>query len=128
MPVIPNNFDGAFFMSKFAKGQFDFRVDGDQLICPSLPNLTDEDIADCVVDMIAYGKKENSKANRRAAAVLSLAPLVGRNISSINNNSDRELLNRATYFILGICDEDGVILATPVNGNGSLVSLVSKDK
>ena len=37
-------------MKKFNVGIYDFRVDGDELICPSLPGLKTADINDCVVD------------------------------------------------------------------------------
>lgn len=57
---------------------------------------------------------KKAKRLRKNASVLSLAPLVGRNISSINNNADREMLNQAVYFMLGICDENGIILSATV--------------
>jgi len=50
---IPNNFDGAKFADKYKLSAFDgdFWVEkGSNLICPSLPNLTGADIADCVID------------------------------------------------------------------------------
>lgn len=61
MPIIPNNFDGDFFNNKFNKTRFDWRVEDGNLICPSLPNLTEEDLIDCVVNLVAY--EENNLNN-----------------------------------------------------------------
>lgn len=48
----PINFDGAKFAKKYNLDPFkDFCDDGKgNIICPSLPNLTDADFLDCVVD------------------------------------------------------------------------------
>ena len=61
MPVtIPENFNGGIFAQKFGfssdpemqSGQFWLSPDdATQLVCPSLPDLTEEDIADCVTDL-----------------------------------------------------------------------------
>ena len=62
MPTIPNNFSGAKFVLKF--GEIPFWADHrNTLICPSLPNLTDADIADCVIDMIAYDERNTDLDN-----------------------------------------------------------------
>ena len=49
MIKIPKNFDGSVFAEKHGLGMFDFSVKHGGLICPSLPELTDADLADCVV-------------------------------------------------------------------------------
>jgi len=50
--IIPANFDGQKFASKYNLDPFtDFYSDGNgNLICPSLPNLTDADLLDCITD------------------------------------------------------------------------------
>jgi hypothetical protein len=47
---IPLNFDGQKFMKKFGVDYHSFYVNEDGLFCPSLPDLTEEDIADCVTE------------------------------------------------------------------------------
>lgn len=48
----PTNFDGAKFAAKYNLDPFrDFYDDGNgNIICPSLPNLSDADLLDCVTD------------------------------------------------------------------------------
>lgn len=53
--------------------------------------------------------RRNSKIN--SAQQISLGNLAGRNITSINNNVDRDALMRAICYQLGIVDENGIILA-----------------
>lgn len=65
MPTVPNNFDGDKFLSKFNLKEGHFYILGDQLICKSLPNLTDTDLLDCVVDMDAYNAKNTEIENSR---------------------------------------------------------------
>lgn len=51
MIKIPQNFDGAKFAAKYSLDPFkDFYVNRGDLICLSLPNLTEEDLLDCLVD------------------------------------------------------------------------------
>lgn len=52
MPLKPEDFDGEKFAKKYNLDPFtDFRDDGKgNIICPSLPNLTDADLLDCIVD------------------------------------------------------------------------------
>jgi len=52
MPNIPNNFDGAKFALKYnLRERGDFHDDGHgYLICPTLPNLTNDDLLDCIID------------------------------------------------------------------------------
>jgi hypothetical protein len=59
---IPQDFDGQKFINKFGVGLHDFRVDENGLHCPSLPNLTEADIADCVTDWDKYYAKKPHKA------------------------------------------------------------------
>lgn len=49
MANIPVNFTGTKFMTKYNKTIDDFWVDVRELICPSLPNLQDSDLLDCVI-------------------------------------------------------------------------------
>lgn len=50
MVNIPVNFSGQKFAIKYNLDPLtDFRVEDDILFCPSLPNLTDSDLLDCVV-------------------------------------------------------------------------------
>lgn len=52
MPItLPLNFDGQKFATKYSLSQVDFRVEDGMLICPSLPELTGNDLLDCVVDV-----------------------------------------------------------------------------
>lgn len=52
MPLKPHNFDGEKFAKKYNLDPFgDFYDDGKgNIICPSLPNLTDTDLLDCLLD------------------------------------------------------------------------------
>ena len=52
MPNIPNNFDGAKFALKYnLRERGDFHDDGNgNLICPTLPNLKNDDLLDCIID------------------------------------------------------------------------------
>lgn len=54
-------------------------------------------------------------ALRKAAAIehMNASGLVGRNISTVNNNAERDALMRAVCYICGITDENGIILGTP---------------
>lgn len=54
-------------------------------------------------------------ADRYAAAVsfLSSSGLAGRNISTVNNNTDRDAMLKVIGFLLGIIDLNGLILGTP---------------
>lgn len=47
---IPYNFDGSKFAKKYNLSTFEFYSDGVNLICPSLDNLTSEDLVDCIAD------------------------------------------------------------------------------
>jgi len=46
---MPTNFEGLKFLTKFGLGEDDFWAIKGELHCPSLPTLTENDIADCVV-------------------------------------------------------------------------------
>jgi len=52
MTKLPLNFDGAKFAAKYNLNPLqDFSSDGkENLICPSLPSLTDADLLDCIAD------------------------------------------------------------------------------
>lgn len=60
---IPKDFDGQKFMDKFGIGHHHFRVDENGLHCEALPDLTEEDIADCVTDWDAYYAEHPQKAS-----------------------------------------------------------------
>lgn len=49
----PDNFDGIKFCKKYNLTVNDFYAEDGDLICPSLPNLKDKDLQDCVT---AYEK------------------------------------------------------------------------
>lgn len=52
MPKIPANFDGAKFATKYNLDPFkDFYDNGKgEIVCPSLPDLVDADLLDCIAD------------------------------------------------------------------------------
>lgn len=54
-------------------------------------------------------------ADRYQAAVsfLSSSGLAGRNISTVNNNADRDAMLKVIGFLLGIIDLNGLILGSP---------------
>ena len=56
--VIPENFDGNKFRAKY--GFILFYISGNELYCPSLPELTTEDLLDCCATLedIYWDKKE----------------------------------------------------------------------
>lgn len=56
--IIPDNFNGAKFAQKYNLDPMkDFWSDGVNLICPSLPNLTDNDLLDCIGDTFPTEEK-----------------------------------------------------------------------
>lgn len=67
MVKIPKDFDGQKFMDKFGVDMHDFRVDKDGLHCPSLSDITEADIADCVVDWNAYFEAHPQKKEKSGA-------------------------------------------------------------
>lgn len=90
------------------EGQRVFFVGGEE-------NLTAQQKLDYerIVNPTAYIQK-SAKAN--AANQIASATLAGRNITSINNNADRDALMRAVCYQLGIVDGNGIILASPAIG------------
>lgn len=46
----PKNFDGKKFCEKYNLTVIDFYAEDDNLICPSLPDLVDADLLDCLPD------------------------------------------------------------------------------
>ena len=51
MKINSITFDGEIFAEKFNLDIDDFWVDGDELFCPKLPNLTEKDVEDCILDI-----------------------------------------------------------------------------
>jgi len=69
MPNIPMNFDGAKFAAKYSLDSLrDFRVEDGALICPSLPDLTDADLLDCVVDFARIARISGREAVAKTTA------------------------------------------------------------
>jgi len=77
-----------------------------------LLTLEEEDIRDEIMNPSTLRNRTLSKNSeaRHSKAILEIQPLVGRNISSINNNADRDTLLRTMAYLLGVCDENGIIL------------------
>lgn len=48
---VPRNFSGEIFAQEYGLAIDDFWIDKMRLCCPSLPDLNEDDIADCVVDV-----------------------------------------------------------------------------
>lgn len=71
MTTIPPNFDGAKFAAKYNLSVFDFHIEGDQLVCPSLPNLTGADLLDCIVDTARLARIQARKTNAKGEAALA---------------------------------------------------------
>lgn len=60
--IKPNNFDGRKFAEKYNLGIDDFWDDGaGQIICPSMPSLTDDDLLDCVTVWVSPSYQEFDK-------------------------------------------------------------------
>src|SRR5512140_3695711 len=72
MPIpFPPNFDGKKFMEKFnIRDAHTFWIERGLLYCPSLPDLTEADIADCVTDL---ARKERVDARQLAAKATAKA-------------------------------------------------------
>lgn len=90
MPNMPNNFDGEKFKNKYSLQDKDFWANNGTLFCPTLPNLTDADLLDCVVDLIALQTYENehtsNKAQLKAEYLATLATLSDiENVTSPTN-------------------------------------------
>lgn len=69
MPKIPENFDGTRFQEKFDKTIDDFRIFKGELVCPSLPDLTDQDISDCIVDINDFNLKNEEFSSAKLEIV-----------------------------------------------------------
>ncbi len=49
MPTILPNFNGTKFLAKYPNlTRNDFWIDGNQFVCPSMPDLKDADLLDCI--------------------------------------------------------------------------------
>lgn len=72
MPLKPLNFDGEKFAKKYNLDPFrDFYDDGKgDIICPSLPNLTNTDLLDCIIDPPRQINDDPEKALDEAIAVM----------------------------------------------------------
>lgn len=57
---VPNDFDGQKFMDKFNVSFRDFRINENGLVCDTLNELTENDIADCVTDWETYNQQHSS--------------------------------------------------------------------
>ncbi len=75
MIPVPANFDGEKFMEKYGLSPTDFKVINGMLVCPSLPDLTAADLADCVVDMARFDRIQARLAAAREA--IKLHPWAG---------------------------------------------------
>lgn len=64
-----------------------------------------------IAEGIIYPEKKSKNA-RRTMAITTINGLAGQNLSSINSNADRDALLFSICYLLGICDETGLILAT----------------
>lgn len=78
MAKIPVNFDGEKIRIKYNFPPSErglFWVEAGDLICPSLPNLTDADLLDCIVDVnaIAASEARKAQASKTARAIPSRA-------------------------------------------------------
>lgn len=73
MAKIPSNFSGDKFRNKYNLGAYDFSVQGDELICLSLPNLINADLLDCALKaqelqarIDAVVRKNNARGHAKA--------------------------------------------------------------
>jgi len=70
MANIPPHFDGNAFETYYNLTDEDWSVSNGVMICPSLPNLTTEDLAVFVVDLEQFvrvkDREENAKPNAKA--------------------------------------------------------------
>jgi hypothetical protein len=58
----PKDFDGARFAEKYSLAKEDFHIDGNgDFQCPSLPNLKDNDLLDCLLGPPDENKERNEK-------------------------------------------------------------------
>ena len=80
MPIMPDGFNGGVFAAKYSLNNSQFWADKNNLICPSLPNLTEADIADCITDpvpLIEDAVQEHIDATARAHGYASMERLCG---------------------------------------------------
>ncbi len=66
--VPPPNFDGLRFLTKFSLDKGDFWIEDGLLYCPSLPSLTENDLADCVVDLEKVARTRQRQASAKTTA------------------------------------------------------------
>jgi hypothetical protein len=76
MAKIPLYFTGKKFMTKYGiTDPHSFHID-DELVCPAFPNLTDDDLLDCVetqAERDAMSAASIRKANAKTEAALAIA-------------------------------------------------------
>lgn len=75
--------------------------------------------AELVIAEDIINPEKAAKKARKAAAIATINGLAGRNLSSINNTADRDALLKAICYMLGICDENGLILEQPIDNGAS---------
>ena len=72
MAKIPSNFSGQKFMLKYSLTKNDFGDDGNgNLLCPSLPALTDAELLDCALttnELLAFAQAALRLQNARVTA------------------------------------------------------------
>ena len=117
MAKIPNRFMGQKFMAKFGViDPFSFRVEDGELICPDLPDLTDEDLLDCAqtqeeLDNIATSQIAKAGAKSRAKHVIELRTATQKDVENyIDNNvtdiaSAKSVLKILARIIVAMRDE-----------------------
>jgi hypothetical protein len=73
--------------------------------------LTDASI-DTVLSTINYTEPSANRHNV-ASGLLVSSTLAGRNLSTVNNNLDRDSLIQIICYLLAIADENGIIFSNP---------------
>lgn len=96
MIKIPFTFDGAKFAKKYNLDPFkDFHDDGNgYLICPSLPDLTDADLLDCIADPL-QDKEIFSKPIQTPAIYADDVFVSSRKIKDDPDEALQEAINEA---------------------------------
>jgi len=91
MIPIPQYFSGSALREKFSLGEFDFWIENSILYCPPLPNLTEQDIADCIYDPVAF----NEQIAEQEQAKSSLKDEYNNAVSILEQIRDAESMTQA---------------------------------
>jgi len=97
MPIIPPNFNGEKFTNKYGLDDHAFYEYNGQLICITLPNLTDADLLDCTNDGDLYLSDDTKNRKLLIKQYQSTLNTLG-NIESAVNPTNAQLIAAVKFL------------------------------